>query len=83
MQSLKTVEVPIEGGTAGPGQIEPILHEERGELFATPSQTAQLEPGEKDCGRQLRMEDHTGGDEVTARREDWSSHEDGRGNGGE
>ena len=60
------------GGATGAGQVYPNLQGKRRQLLSTPSQTAQLEPGEKDSRRQLRSEYHVGGDREATGGQWWS-----------
>jgi len=41
---------------------------------SSPSQTAELNPGHKDCGGQLLVKDHLGGDKNPTRRQEGLGH---------
>ena len=56
------------------GEGGKLLHAEGRRDRPTPSQAAQLDPGEDDCGGQLGVIDHSGGYVNTARRQHGSSH---------
>jgi hypothetical protein len=67
MEFLELVQMAEEGDAAGAGQVYPILQVKGEGLLSVPSQTVELEPGVEDSGRQLRVEDHMGGDTVLTR----------------
>jgi hypothetical protein len=74
MHELEMIQMPGECRHAFPGKVDEFLHAKGGSIQATPSQTAQLEPGEKNCSRHLGFVYHTGGDKKPARRQQGSGH---------